>query len=829
MGIFTKKSQTLGKHSEEEIESREAHIIPELHQEILGPSKRKDEAPAVLAKWRMADISWLKESPGEDEKENHFEPPSPSETWPDEPSREAEGRLRSKGIRVPWHYEDTFGAHYGETFGNEFKVLGLRVGGVGLVLIVESTMAGGKELYAAKTLNGFLKTDYLDLPIWRQEQISLAFLEEALPWLEMGQHPHILPVHLLQNIIHPQMKRNVPFVFSEFIHRGSLTTYLKGKGKLDLKESLALGIQLCDGLLHAYEHGLKAHRDLKPDNIMIYDDGVFKVADFSANVIGTPGYMAPEQVIAWWRSCMGVRIVLHDLPLDQRADQFAVGLIILESLLGRRPFAICEDACRSREKAMEYVEEGVGEVDDDSLPKSLKQILTCVFSPKPSDRIPDFSALRKELLGAYVIEFGRYNAPEVEIDDSAIWWFERGRAFSVLGYHNLAESPFKAASKGFSSIPGKDFPGSRAACSLNLGTVYFYTDRLKEAEAAYKDALVTYRSIHGSDIEQAICTMNLGNVFSRTSQFKEAEVAYTEALNIFSPIPETEHNRAVCVMNLGSVYHGTDRLSEAELAFKEALKIFRTIAGTEHEQATCIMNLAFLFGGSSRLQEAEKTYVEALGMLGSIFGTELDRANCWYNLGSIYGDMDRLQKAEVAYKKALALTHNVPGTERKQATCTMGLGDVYIRTGRFREAEEIYEGALKIYRSIPGTEAYQAECILKLGSVYRQTDRLNGAEAAYAKALEIFGTIPKTEVDQAEYTMNLGIAYRKTGLINEAEAAFARALKIYRKISGTEPAQANCLYNLGAIYEEIGRLQEAEKAFDDALRILNSIPKPNNE
>ena len=163
-----------------------------------------------------------------------------------------------------------------------------------MVFIVESSGEEGKREYAAKTVQSFLKPEYLELPVHRQEEIAKAFLEEVLPWLQMGQHTHIVPVWLLENILHPEFKRSIPFVFSEYMPRGSLREYLREKRKLDVKECLSLGIQLCSGLMHAYEHGLTAHLDLKPENIMVHADGVFRVTDFSAAVIGTPGYMAPE-------------------------------------------------------------------------------------------------------------------------------------------------------------------------------------------------------------------------------------------------------------------------------------------------------------------------------------------------------------------------------------------------------------------------------------------------------------------------------------------------------------------------------------------------------
>lgn len=160
--------------------------------------------------------------------------------WQDEASQRAEERLKEKNIQLPWHYNDTF--------EEDFKVLALRAGGAGAVFFVKSPRFG-ERIYAAKTLQRFLQKDYLEMPTYQQKKIADDFLEEALPWLEMGQHPNIVPVHLLENIIHPATRRNVPFVFSEFMEGGDLKNLLVEKGKFELEEVLSAGLQVCDALI----------------------------------------------------------------------------------------------------------------------------------------------------------------------------------------------------------------------------------------------------------------------------------------------------------------------------------------------------------------------------------------------------------------------------------------------------------------------------------------------------------------------------------------------------------------------------------------------------
>jgi len=109
-------------------------------------------------------------------------------------------------------------------------------------------------------------------------------------------------------------------------------------------EAASIGIQVCKSLSEAHSHGL-VHRDLKPGNVFLTDDGsgdmLVKVLDFgiarvqnsaltsAGRVLGTPSYMSPEQ----WQG----------LPLDQRSDIYAVGALLYCCVAGRPPFAAGEN------------------------------------------------------------------------------------------------------------------------------------------------------------------------------------------------------------------------------------------------------------------------------------------------------------------------------------------------------------------------------------------------------------------------------------------------------------------------------------------------------
>jgi serine/threonine protein kinase len=150
-------------------------------------------------------------------------------------------------------------------------------------------------------------------------------------------HPNVLSIFDLG-------AGDVPFLVTELLH-GETLRVLVERGPLPAERTIDLALQLVAGLAAAHARGI-VHRDLKPDNVFITSDGHLKILDFGlarhaahvrdnerstigpqtvpGTVLGTIGYMAPEQV--------------RGLAVDHRADIFACGAILFEMLTGQRAF-----------------------------------------------------------------------------------------------------------------------------------------------------------------------------------------------------------------------------------------------------------------------------------------------------------------------------------------------------------------------------------------------------------------------------------------------------------------------------------------------------------
>ena len=143
------------------------------------------------------------------------------------------------------------------------------------------------------------------------------------------QHRNVVTIHELGDV------DSTPYIVMELLGGGDLDAILRRPKAMPLSEKLDVAIQLCEGLNYAHGQGI-VHRDIKPSNIRVLEDGSVKILDFgiarfvnntltqSGTIMGTPSYMAPEQILGQ--------------PLDGRADLFSVGVLLYELLAGKKPF-----------------------------------------------------------------------------------------------------------------------------------------------------------------------------------------------------------------------------------------------------------------------------------------------------------------------------------------------------------------------------------------------------------------------------------------------------------------------------------------------------------
>lgn len=187
----------------------------------------------------------------------------------------------------------------------------------------------------------------------------------------------------------------VAFIAMEYVEGRSLGRVLGGGLRFGDDDILSVMSQLLEALDHAHANGVW-HRDIKPANLILANDGRLKIADFGiariesmaltqvTSVVGTPGYMAPEQF-------MGKGV-------DRRVDIYAAGVVFYQLLTGKAPFTGSPEALMYR-----VVNEPPvlpSQVPDVGRDRSFDDVIAKALAKDPNDRYDNALAFRQALVQA---------------------------------------------------------------------------------------------------------------------------------------------------------------------------------------------------------------------------------------------------------------------------------------------------------------------------------------------------------------------------------------------------------------------------------------------
>jgi len=162
------------------------------------------------------------------------------------------------------------------------------------------------------------------------DQAMMERFKNELLFARKITHKNVCRVHEFNRI------GGIAYTSMEFVEGESLRSVLNRFGGLPTRKASEVALQICSGLKEAHAQGI-VHRDLKPENVMIDTQGNVKIMDFgiarsmeaatrlTGSMVGTPAYMAPEQVAG--------------KPVDYRTDIYSLGLMLYEMFTGRQAFS----------------------------------------------------------------------------------------------------------------------------------------------------------------------------------------------------------------------------------------------------------------------------------------------------------------------------------------------------------------------------------------------------------------------------------------------------------------------------------------------------------
>ncbi|MGH7491539.1 MAG: protein kinase domain-containing protein [bacterium] len=201
------------------------------------------------------------------------------------------------------------------------------------------------------------------------------------------QHPNIVIVYDVDDL--PEFS----YLVMEYLEGRDLKQVLESERRLGWRRALYIVMQVCDAMEYAHRSGV-FHRDVKPSNIMLLEDDETKVTDFgiakisnylsltqTGRVMGTPSYMAPEQI--------------EGQATDGRADLFSLGVVLYELIAGKRPFIA--DSLAALAYKIVHKQHIPPSLENVELPLELDEILQRALAKHPEERYQNAAGFREAL------------------------------------------------------------------------------------------------------------------------------------------------------------------------------------------------------------------------------------------------------------------------------------------------------------------------------------------------------------------------------------------------------------------------------------------------
>jgi len=262
------------------------------------------------------------------------------------------------------------------------------------------TLAEGRYRVERVLGHGGMAVVYLAHDEELHRPVAVKVLAEHLAGDDSVRERFVREARLAARLSHPNVvqvydageSEGQPFIVMEYVRGETLAEC----GQLPADEAVPLILQACAGLQHAHAAGL-VHRDIKPGNLLLRDDGVLKIADFGiartaeatrltqlGTVLGTAAYLAPEQAAGE--------------DVSTAADIYSLGAVLYELLTGRPPYqfeSLAELALKQREGMIVPVRDL-----EPAVPEPVEAAVMRSLARAPRFRPASAAELAHELAGA---------------------------------------------------------------------------------------------------------------------------------------------------------------------------------------------------------------------------------------------------------------------------------------------------------------------------------------------------------------------------------------------------------------------------------------------
>ena len=676
-------------------------------------------------------------------------------------------------------------------------------GGMGRVYLAERADGAFEQQVAVKLVKRGMDTDEI-LRRFRHERQILASLE----------HPHIARLY-----DGGASTDGRPYLVMEHVAGRPIDQYCDDR-RLPVDERLRLFEAVCEAVQFAHQN-LVVHRDLKPSNILVTERGQVKLLDFGiakllsdeADVLTrtglhvmTPEYAAPEQATG--------------APVTTATDVYALGVVLYELLVGRRPG---EGGPAARQATPERPSTAVMRPPDHtprgSAPPSPEEIAAVRGTTPERLRRQLRGDLDTMLLKALRPEPARrYATAEALLDD-------------IRRYRSrlpVAARPDTARYRLGMFVRRHRLGLAVAAAFVGLLVVFasIYTVRITQERNVARQERDNAEEV-AAFLEELLAASNPYSP-ERTDTLRLADFLDRGAARISTELQAQPLVQAQMAHVLGRVYLNLTLYEQAEPLLRQALALRRAHYGPAHETvAETLPEIAWLRYWQSDFEESEAAAREALAIRQQGYGEQHPAvAASLSRLGRIVQERGDADEAGRLHRTALAINRALHGDVHPSIANTLNaLALLSLETGHADSAVAMQQEVVALERALNGDEhPAVAGALHWLGFYLLAHGDYDAGQQAVREALAIkervFGPLHPT----LNNSLNLlGLLLRKQARYDEAEPVLQQALAISRGAdAGDYGQEVMALSALATLYREKGDLGAAERRQREALAVIRA-------
>ncbi|MEM8483944.1 MAG: serine/threonine-protein kinase [Bacteroidota bacterium] len=698
-----------------------------------------------------------------------------------------------------------------ETHQGSIAEAGTRVGSY--QLIREIGRGGMGVVYLAERADGQF-----------EQQVALKLMKQGIDTAQVRER-FLRERQILAQLRHPNISRLLdggvdeagrPYIVMEYVAGTSLIKYCN-EHTLDIDARLQLFQHVCKAVQYAHQN-LTVHRDLKPSNMLVTSADELKLLDFGIAKLLTPDTTPGQTLTQMGSTPMTPEYAAPEQfsgePVTTATDVYALGVVLYELLVGRRPF-----------------------VADNASPKHISEAIAASAPSRPSVAVQDKTGtdpvtvsqqrsthpdrLQRRLAGD--LDTIVLKALRKEPDRR----YASAEAFFEDIRRHLEGLPVLARSDTFGYRAGKFVRRHRSAVALasllvmSLFAGLFTTlwqAREAASEAAKADRVKEF-------------TISLFEASNPMLQAQGDSIQVRELLDqgvgrINEELQDQPEVKGEMLATLGRVYRELGSFEKADSLLFQALKVREEVNGPDHPDiATSLYNLAWLKRLTEEFDEADSLYRRSYDMRVRLFGPKhLDVAESALGLGILHNDRAAYDTAISYYNEALAIYDEEYDDPNHSDVLTLqnNLATMYSATDNVQLAESLYTEVLESRRVTLGEQhPHFALSLANLGAQKLDQAEYEIADSLFGEALEVYiHNYGFNHAESASVMVRKAVAKQSLGAYLEADSLFATALEIQKVIFGEVDSRVgSTMYNMARLRMVYGDYAGAERMYRSVMEI----------